>query len=103
MKISKELYTFFKEWLEWAESGKDHAVFTPNIGLCYNLAWWGAYSVTEAELYELLYETFGDNVYPFGKDEYLDRQQSSTQHLCPKRLSFVREQIALYESYVENE
>lgn len=41
MKISKELYTFFKEWLEWAEGGgKDHEVFQTHVGLCSNLDWW---------------------------------------------------------------
>ena len=101
MKISKELYTFFKEWLEWAEGdGKDHAVFGAHTGLCSNLDWWHGDSSMEQELYELLDETFGEHTYPFGYDEYLDMSRSETQHLCPKRLAFVREQISKYECTV---
>ena len=97
MKISKELYTFFKEWLEWAEGdGKDHEVFRSYAGLCSNLDWWCGNSSMAEELYDLLYQTFGLYAYPFGEDEYSDRRVSETQHLCPKRLAFVREQISKY-------
>lgn len=106
MKISKELYTFFKEWLEWAENGgKGHDTFVNSVGLCSNIDW---YSNKELEflpheLKRLLAYLDLDVSYPFGEEDYTHRQRNGTQHLCPKRLAFVREQIALYESYVENE
>ena len=98
MKISKELYTFFKEWLEWAEGGgKDHEVFQTYLGLCSNLDLWHGDNSMEGELCELLDATFGEYAYPFGYDEYVDMSCSETQYLCPKRLAFVREQISKYE------
>lgn len=107
MKISKELYTFFKEWLEWAENGgKDHDVFVNHVGLCFNSDWWSSHRKLEfllPELKRLLVHLGLDTSYPFGEEDYRHRRLNGTQHLCPKRLAFLREQIALYESYVENE
>lgn len=98
MKISKELYTFFKEWLEWAENGgKEHDVFSAGAGLCSNLYWWSGDDSMESELYEVLDFVCGDFLYPFGHDDYSWRAVYDTQHECPERLAFVREQIKKYE------
>ena len=101
MKISKELYTFFKEWLEDAES-EHPCQWVRNYGLCATVH--VSYPDVSEELSSILREVCNKVTYPFscGK-EYAERRVNGTQHLCPKRLAFVREQIALYESYVENE
>ena len=101
MKISKELYTFFKEWLQNAES-KHPTDEIKKYGLCA-VVHMSCLDVSE-ELSSILREVCNKVAYPFscGK-EYAERRVNGTQHLCPKRLAFVREQIALYESYVENE
>lgn len=88
MKISKELYTFFKEWLEWAESGGEGSKFYNGVGLCSNST---SYTVKE-EIRGL----FSDH-YPFGEDDYAVRRHNDTMHECPKRLAFVREQVKKYE------
>lgn len=42
MKISKELYTFFKEWLEWATGdAEDGEVFSRAYGLGANADCYG--------------------------------------------------------------
>lgn len=98
MKTSKELYTFFKEWLEWAEDGgKEHGVFSAYAGLCSNLDWWSGDRSMGSELYEVLDFVCGDGFYPFGEDDYSERANDATQHECPRRLAFVREQIKKYE------
>lgn len=105
MKISKELYTFFKEWLEWAEAGGDeHGVFYKHEGLCSSLESWYDYKWL-ACLYELssLLEYSGLDInYPFGKEDYVRRLRNDTQHECPLRLAFVREQIKKYEEEVND-
>ena len=103
MKISKELYTFFKEWLEWATGdAEDGEVFSRAYGLGVNADCYGVAEDTMQELTYLINTTFNNELFPFGED-FHEREIQRTQHLCPKRLAFVREQIALYESYVENE
>lgn len=104
MKISKELYTFFKEWLEWADAGgKEHNVFVTACGLCSNFNEWMLLRGRDGcgeELEILLDYTFFDTIYPFGKAEYRITALNGTQHKCPKRLAFVREQIKKYEGEV---
>lgn len=101
MKISKELYTFFKEWLEWAESGgKEHDVFRNHSGLCSNIDWWCSNEELEFvpdEFTRLLMHSGLDINYPFGEEDYQYRLRNDTQHKCPERLAFVREQIKKYE------
>lgn len=100
MKISKELYTFFKEWLEWAENGgKEHDVFGNHAGLCSNIDWWCDHKELELvpdELTGLLVYSGLDVNYPFGEYDYHHRLLNDTQHECPMRLAFVREQIKKY-------
>lgn len=101
MKISKELYTFFKEWLEWAEDGgKEGGVFYNHAGLCSNLVSWCDSKESELaqdELTWLLMHSGLDVNYPFSQEDYLRRLFNDTQHECPMRLAFVREQIKKYE------
>lgn len=100
MKISKELYTFFKEWLEWAAAGgKECGVFYKHEGLCSSLESWCDYKglACSCELSSLLEYLGLDINYPFGEEDFHRRLWNDTQHKCPKRLAFVREQIKKYE------
>ena len=93
MKISEKLYTFFKEWLEWAKNGgKDGCVFCNHAGLCSNFDWWSDYNrlARSDELLSLLEYSGLDTTYPFGKKGYHRRLLNDTQHKCPRRLAFVR-------------
>lgn len=98
MKISKELYTLFKEWLEDATSDNP-TDYVRNFGLCRNA------SFTSLDVYGELKVLFMHTLkgqeefieYPFGEQDYKERQRSHTMHLCPNRLTFVRKQIAKYE------
>lgn len=101
MKISKELYTFFKEWLEYAESANPPD-YIKRYGLCNAVCM--PYPQALEELCGIFSKVYNEVDFPFSnKEGYTTRLCNETQHLCPKRLAFVREQIALYESYVENE
>lgn len=103
MKISKELYTFFKAYKKWADDGaKNDEIFTRSVGLCHNLRLYHKhkylhYSVN-AELRKLLENKFGDAEYPFGEFSYEERKSEGTQHLCPERMAFVDKCIEAYES-----
>lgn len=101
MKISEELYTFFKEWLAWAENdGEGSVVFGTHAGLCSNIEWWCDNKELELvpdELTRLLVYSGLDVNYPFGAEDYHRRLGNDTQHECPVRLAFVREQIKKYE------
>lgn len=113
MKISKELYTFFKEWLEWSSQPKvvDTRNFSKDEGLCSCLSnwssWLGYNTVSlHSELIKVLEVNYNGNYqFPFDKnlENYWNSKKKAVHHKNPKRLAFVREQIALYESYVENE
>lgn len=103
MKISKELYDFFKTYKKWACGGaKKDKIFTRITGLCYNLVLYRAnkdlpFTIND-ELKELLEDRFGNSEYPFGEHSYGEREYACTQHLCPERMSFVDKCIEAYES-----
>lgn len=102
MKISKELYIFFKEWLEWAESdGKNNNVFGNYAGLCSNLRSWRSHKGLSSTLPDELVSTLRYarlNVkYPFDEEDYYYRLGNGTQNECPKRRDFVSKQIKKYE------
>lgn len=103
MRISKELYEFFKAYKAWVSSGaKTHKIFVRGTGLCDNLMSYQKYRdrscSVNSELERLLGSKFEDCTYPFGKLSYKERYRKGTQHLCHKRMAFVDECIAAYES-----
>lgn len=108
MKISKELYTFFKEWLEWVtlDNVVDTRNFSRDEGLCTaltNWASWHGHGVVRihAEFISLLENSFkGSYQFPFDKnlENYWRVKKNSAHHKNPKRLAFVGEQISKYET-----
>lgn len=97
--ISEELYTFLKEWLDWAEGDVEDTTspFDTSYGLCTNYYLWvedvNGLGDGSGELNVL----FDFNPYPFGEDAYETYSLTHTQHLCPKRLAWVKQQIKQYE------
>lgn len=88
-----------KDWLEDAESGKpSNAVKTR--GLCSYVGISNAVTVDLAAQF-LSDKSLTCTIYPFGADDYDERQLNKTMHLCPKRLAWVKKTIAKLES--ENE
>lgn len=89
--MSDDLIAFLKAWHDWATNGAPHREpYSRQFGLCYNSQEHGA--DVWNELTELFNE-LGDDCYPFGVDDYLDRLDELTQHECPKRLAWVRERL----------
>lgn len=85
--ISDELRAALQWWLEQAESKRP----MPRVkvcGLCSALTYY------KHELRAVLRRQFGQTDYPFGQSDYHSRQGNGTQHLCPKRLAWVRAMIA---------
>ena len=96
--ISKKLYTFLKEWLDWAEDGAPiHEVFSRHLGLCSCYSNWSAEYQGSFMGSDELDKIFEGDEFPFGKDNYSNRYHDDTQHLCPKRLAWVKQQIKKYE------
>lgn len=88
--MDKQVLAFLKEWLAWAEAGGlKKSSFTRGDGLCVNAHNWGSGDL--GDYFE--YVIFADESYPFGFDDYRDREESHTQHECPKRLAWVRNKI----------
>ena len=103
MKISKELYEFFKAYKRWVEEGtKTSEIFSRRTGSCHNLIYYqerkGLSPIVHSELRKLLDNEFGKSMFPFGEDSYAVRSKERTQHLCPKRIAFVDKCIEAYES-----
>ena len=107
MKISEELYTFFKEWLVWAtaDSVVDTRNFSRDEGLCTALTNWSNWYghdvvLIHSEFVSLLENSFkGNYQFPFDKnfENYWGAKKKSVHHKNPKRLEFVCEQIKKYE------
>ena len=97
--MTPELRQFLTEWLQWAEDGApEHPSFDAKFGLCHNAEYFGALTSSrlsidlEDEIFHLLGGR-GSSPYPFGVEEYHQARIRSTQHLNPKRLTWVREQL----------
>lgn len=88
--MSPQLKQFLSDWLAWAEGGAPEGEpFNRAFGLCRSSRHYG---VTE-ELTALFRAQGLNDAIPFGPD-YWDRSWPGTQHLCPKRLAWVRKQLA---------
>lgn len=90
MSISEDLRAALQSWLDWAEGGAPNGEpFFRDVGLCTNMWEWDV--EVGPELREVLEEEFVDDFeYPFGQHDYIERQDDSTLHQCPKRLAWVR-------------
>ena len=97
--MSEQLIAFFEAYLEWAESGDEHEVFEPYIGLCDNLDNFIAGNKTSGthrcavtdELSALLRSSFSNPFYPFEtKAQYHKRMDL---HKNPKRIAWVHKQL----------
>ena len=81
--MTPRLLEELKAWLAWAENGAPEGEpYDRRFGLCSNLA-------GGMELHLL----FNRESFPFGHDDYRERLRKKTQHLCPLRLAWVRDQI----------
>ena len=89
--ISDELRAALQWWLDQAESAEPHEGITIN-GLC-PVFLYHKEDVSD-ELKAVLREQFGYGRFPFGMSDYHARHCNGTQHLCPKRLAWVRAMIA---------
>lgn len=96
------LTRFYKDYLEWAQSGKSgvHLGFNGAFGLCASLDCW-AYrqnekAGVEAALWEMR-EQFTqaglDRDYPFGMQDFDIRRVRVALHECPARLAWVSQHI----------
>ena len=104
---SQTVLKFLKEWQAWAEAGAPpHAHFSRHYGLCSNLQQWADHT-SWAPLWlkyilDLLFEKDGlDPDHPFGIESYISRKETASQHLCPKRLAWVRRTIAKLEQELD--
>lgn len=106
--MNEDLYQFFKEWLEWAESPKPEGRFSRRYGLCLNLRYRYLPNYPpdhprcfdlQTRLERLLEKDFGSSDYPFGDEAYHHRSVKYTQHLDPNRLAWVRKKVQEYEAY----
>ena len=97
--ISKELRQFLTEWYVHATQKQQTPPFKNHAGLCANLVLWSDYhnNLNRQKLYneliDLLYNEFGVTDYPFGKDDYLQRSRSNTQHYNHKRVVWVEKKL----------
>lgn len=81
--MTPKLLEELKAWLAWAENGAPAGEpYDRRFGLCLNLK-------SVRELHLLINYT----IYPFGRADYYERNDAGTQHLCPLRLAWVRDQI----------
>jgi hypothetical protein len=92
--VSPELRKHLTDWLHWAENrAPEGQPFSRAVGLCVNFHSFGRELGRELE-HLLMLTAAGDDEYPFGIADYREREWRRTQHLCPKRLAWVREQLA---------
>lgn len=93
--MSPDLIDFLKAWYEWATNGAPEGKpFFRSVGLCSNVE---EYFVEGPEIGTVEREIeaiFSGDEYPFGGPaDYETRRVKGTQHLCPKRLAWVRERL----------
>ena len=92
--ISPALRAFLADWLRKTQRPKWRAWFSiynseRHLGLCMICP-----RNCSLELRVLLLNEFGTANYPFGKSNYYDRLNNSTQHEDPARLAWVRGKLA---------
>ena len=101
MYISKELRKFLTEWYEHATKKQQTPPFKNHAGLCANIVLWCDYYRYEGrqriyeELIRMLYDEYGVNDYPFGKEDYLWRSRAKNQQYNMERVNWVRKKLGL--------
>lgn len=88
-EMSPTLHHYLTGWLLWVENGApDAGLYSRSCGLCI-----GAPGHLVAELILLFERDFGCGSFPFGQADYYARARNRTQHLCPKRLAWVKAKL----------
>lgn len=92
------IHDFLQSWYNWATSGApENDPFQRHMGLCGNLEIFEGIDHRNSTLQERLRYMFdigcGDGFYPFGAPDYNKRMMDGTQHTCPVRLEWVKEQL----------
>ncbi len=88
--LSPELKDYLTSWYEWATNGAPpHPRYNKTGGLCIS----APHFTIKGELQDLLKEEFDSIAFPFGREDYSMRSSTQTQHLCPKRLAWVKSKI----------
>jgi len=87
---------FLTEYLAEAKTGT-LKTFNPSAGLCYNIDLWlrkQAIPIPARVRINVEFNSMFDfQTYPFGRSDYLRRHTSRTQHLCPKRIAWIEQQL----------
>lgn len=93
--MNKELKGFLRAWLWWVGTGAEvdnKYGFRREMGLCY-ASWFYARArkttSLEKELKKLFWKDGLDDVYPFGEEDFDERDMNDTMHLCPVRVGWV--------------
>lgn len=99
--VSETLLMFLVEWLEWATTDDDAEDyrFQRYAGLCASYDRWCRqkgiwFRHARQEIVGAFRASGLDKDYPFGKENYDARSLTSSQHLDPARLAWVRKVIS---------
>lgn len=88
-----EFRAFCVDYDKWVKEGAHwNRPFSRSYGLCLNfIRCWNKFSDNEEYYFWIDWSKhlFTDE-YPFGKDDYKEREECATMHECPKRMAFVR-------------
>lgn len=88
-----EFRAFCVDYDKWVKEGAHwNRPFSRSYGLCLNfIRRWANFSDEEEYYFWIDWSKrlFTDE-YPFGKDDYEEREECATMHECPKRMAFVR-------------
>lgn len=90
--VSPDLRSYLRQWHQWTLDGAPQgAPFDRHHGLCEQTRNHAVY----AELHEIFTAKHFYNAFPFGGHEvYAEHYRAATQHLCQRRLSWVRAVLA---------
>jgi hypothetical protein len=94
--MSPELRAFLADWLAWVERGAPEGEpYSREFGLCASVYSYArlAPRVSGHDLHVELCILFGDCDFPFGFENYDQRNFDETQHKDPARLAWVRAQL----------
>ena len=103
MKISDELYGFFRSWEEWRLKGAPGGCpYSRKLGLCDNFRKVCFSYESEVELKNILIKEYEYHWAPFGNDWSFESPDFGNCHLNPERIAFVQRMIAAYETQKES-
>lgn len=99
-ELLKAFYLAYSTWLD--EGANGHPIFSRHAGLCSNVSWFGRHhglsyrtaNDLEDELKMQFADASMDSTYPFDDcTSYCSNCNDETQHLNPKRIAWVRNQV----------